>query len=116
MGMWQMATFIRHNCGEGKNNAGQRCAKAMVFNLGSAYPWGYISINMEYTKGSILVLSLIFGVREYQKVENRCFTVQYTQSTMTTLGTPKKWPMFRWWLLFRRWSKILDKVTVGLVE
>jgi hypothetical protein len=35
--------------------------------------------------------------------------------TTATLGTPKKWPMFRWWLLFRGWSKILGKVIVGLV-
>ncbi len=40
---------------------------------------------------------------------------QLNLCTTATLGTPKKWPLFRGWPLFRVWSRILGKVIVGLV-
>jgi hypothetical protein len=43
------------------------------------------------------------------------FVIQSNLCTTATLGTPKKWPLFRGWPLFRVWSKILGKVIIGLV-
>ena len=43
-------------------------------------------------------------------------SVQSNLCTTATLGTPKKWPLFRGWPLFKGWSKILGKLIVGLVE
>jgi hypothetical protein len=40
--------------------------------------------------------------------------VQSNLCTTATLGTPKKWPLFKGWPLFRGWSKILGKVVVCL--
>jgi hypothetical protein len=41
--------------------------------------------------------------------------MQSNLCTTATLGTTKKWPLFRGWPLFRVWSKILGKVIVRLV-
>ncbi len=42
-------------------------------------------------------------------------TLQSNLCTITTLGTPKKWPLFRGWPLLRGWSKIVGKFIVGHV-
>ncbi len=42
--------------------------------------------------------------------------IQSNLCTTATLGTPKKWPLFRGWPLFRVWSKILGNVILGLVR
>jgi hypothetical protein len=38
--------------------------------------------------------------------------LQSNLCTTATLGTPKKWPLFKGWPLFRGWSKILGSLFI----